>query len=55
MGNREKQIKERISYIKKELVMENYWDGFTLKGFREELASLEEELKTLLNGKGKTT
>ena len=40
-------VKERIQYIKNELTMENYWDGFTLKGFREELKELEEELKIL--------
>lgn len=40
-------IKERIKYLKRELIHENYWDGFTAKGFKDELKKLEEELNSL--------
>ena len=46
---RVKKIKERIKYLKRELINENYWDGFTAKGFRDELKKLEEELKGKLS------
>ena len=44
---RVKKIKERIKYLKRELIHENYWDGFTAKGSRDELKKLEEEIKGL--------
>ena len=39
------QIKDRIKYLKMELIHEGYHDGWVLKGMREELESLQEELK----------
>ena len=40
-----KQAKERLKYLKTELVHEGYHDGWTLKGMKEELEWLEKELK----------
>ena len=42
-----KTIKDRIKYIKKELIHENYWDGFTVKGFKDELKELEKKLNDM--------
>lgn len=42
-----KKTEQRIREIKKELTLENYWDGFTLKGFRTELEELEKNLLNL--------
>ena len=41
-----KQIKERIEYLKTELAHAGYWDGWSLKGMKEELQWLEKELKS---------
>ena len=38
-------MKERIDYLKMELVHEAYHDGWVLKGMKEELESLEKRLK----------
>ena len=42
----EKQIKDRINYLKTELAHEGYHDGWVLKGMREELKQLEKECLT---------
>ena len=39
-----KQIQERIKYLKIELVHHGYHDGWVLKGMKEELEWLEEQL-----------
>lgn len=41
------QIKERISFLKTEIAMGSYYDGWTLSGLKNELKRLIEELKTL--------
>ena len=42
-----KKIEKRIREIKKELKLESYWDGFTIKGFKTELEELEKNLINL--------
>ena len=37
------QIKKRIGYLKMELAHHRYHDGWTLKGMKEELKSLEKK------------
>jgi hypothetical protein len=44
-----KEIKDRIIFIKTEIVMKNYSDGWTIKGLEDELHKLEEKLKTIKN------
>jgi hypothetical protein len=43
------KIKKRIDFIKTELIMRNYSDGWTIEGFEIELAALEVQLKILTN------
>jgi len=38
------QMKDRIKYLKMEIAHSGYHDGWTLKGMKEELRWLEEEL-----------
>ena len=40
-----KQAKARLEYLNTELAHEGYWDGWSLKGMREEKKWLEKELK----------
>tara|TARA_B100001094_G_scaffold219755_1_gene213848 strand:- start:112 stop:1158 length:1047 start_codon:yes stop_codon:yes gene_type:complete len=42
-----KQAKARLEYLNTELAHEGYWDGWSLKGMREEKEWLEKELKKL--------
>ena len=41
------KIKDRIRFLNTELTMRNYSDGWTIKGFEEELIVLEKQLKRL--------
>jgi len=41
------KIKERIRFLKTEMTMRNYSDGWTIEGFKKELTVLEEQLKRL--------
>ena len=43
MSEKEK-IKKRIEFLKTEIVMEGYLDGWTLAGLKKELKTLEEKL-----------
>lgn len=43
MSNNEK-IKKRIEFLKTEIVMEGYLDGWALAGLKKELKNLEEKL-----------
>lgn len=43
----EKQIIERISYLKTELNRHGYWDGWSIKGMKKELKKLQKELKKI--------
>lgn len=47
------QIKERISFLKTEIAMDAYYDGWTLAGLKKELKGLVEELKTIKFSKNK--
>ena len=38
------EMKKRIQYLKTEISHEGFWDGYSLKGMREELIKLETEL-----------
>ena len=42
-----KQAEERLKYLKSELAHEGYWDGWSLKGMREEVEWIEKELERL--------
>jgi len=48
-------LKERINWLKKEIVMGGYLDGWTLKGLKEELKSKTQELIKLLNRQNEVT
>jgi hypothetical protein len=39
-----KQIEERIEYLKMEIAHSKHHDGYTLKGMKEEIKWLEEQL-----------
>jgi len=41
------KIKTRIQFIKTELTMRNYSDGWTIQGLEKELSVLEAQLKRL--------
>ena len=42
-----KQAEERLKYLNEELAHEGYWDGWSIKGMREEKEWLESQLKNL--------
>jgi hypothetical protein len=42
-------LRARISWLKRELVMEGHLDGWTLKGLKKELKLKVEKLTKLLN------
>ncbi len=44
--DRVKKIRERIDWLSIELIHEGYLDGYSIKGFREELSSLVKELES---------
>tara|TARA_R110000850_G_scaffold135319_1_gene256523 strand:- start:586 stop:831 length:246 start_codon:yes stop_codon:yes gene_type:complete len=44
--DRATKIKERITWLTTELTHEGYLDGYAIKGFREELSSLVNELES---------
>lgn len=41
------RIKNRINWLKTQIAMSGYYDGWTLSGLKNELNRLVEELKTL--------
>ena len=42
-----KKIKDRIRYLKIEISHERFWDGYALKGMKDELKILNEKLKSM--------
>ena len=38
------KINKRIEYLKTEIAHEGFWDGYALKGMKEELLELETKL-----------
>lgn len=48
------QIKKRISWLKTEITMGNYYDGWTLSGLKKELKELVQELKVIKFSKNKS-
>lgn len=42
-----KEIKDRIKYLKIEIVHRNYWPGRVVEGFEKELLTLNIELENL--------
>ena len=45
------EIKKRISWLKTEITMGDYYDGWTLSGLKKELKNLAQELKVIKFGK----
>jgi len=45
------EIKKRIDWLKTEIVMGNYYDGWTLKGLKKELTILKDKLDRILKRK----
>lgn len=45
--DRIEKIKERMKWLSMELTHEGYHDGYSLEGFKKELAKLIDELKAL--------
>ena len=41
------KIKKRISWLKTEIAMGEYYDGWTLSGLKKELKNLVNELKSI--------
>ena len=51
MGKTIKNMEKRASQLRVEIIMGKYYDGWTLKGMKEELANLEIEISTKKNEK----
>tara|TARA_Y100001963_G_scaffold160112_1_gene267949 strand:- start:3387 stop:3539 length:153 start_codon:yes stop_codon:yes gene_type:complete len=42
-----KKIKDRIKYLEMEISHERFWDGYALKGMKDELKKLNKKLKSV--------
>jgi len=49
MEDQIENLKKRINWLKRELVMEGYLNGWLIKGFRKELKEKTKKLFELIN------
>lgn len=47
MNEKIKRVKDRINWLKTQITMSGYYDGWTLNGFRKELSELIGKLSKL--------
>ena len=42
-----KKLKKRLAFLIQELAMKNYYDGWTVNGFKKERKEIEEKIKQI--------